>query len=101
MKKLYLLTFFFLQSIFATQAQFNLADLKDAAIDAAIIRKNKAEAAGFTAEAQTLATEIAALEATALTPPIIPDKAIGFNPVPIDIATNPHVAALYVWAEDY
>ncbi|MFN3782437.1 MAG: hypothetical protein ACK4R6_00845 [Spirosomataceae bacterium] len=101
MKKLYLFTFLFLQTTFATQAQFNLADLKDAAIDAAIIRKNKAEAAGFTAEAQTLATEIIALEATALTPPIIPDKAIGFNPVPIDIATNPHVAALYVWAEDY
>ena len=56
MNKLYLFTFIFLQTSFATQAQFNLADLKDAAIDAALIRKNKAEAAGFTAEAQTLAT---------------------------------------------
>lgn len=101
MNKLYLFTFIFLQTSFATQAQFNLADLKDAAIDAAIIRKNKAEAAGFTAEAQTLATEIAALEAATLAPPIIPDKAIGFFPVTTITTDNPHLEFLYRWAESY
>ena len=97
----YLKVFFFLFFTFNLAAQQSYIQLKEVAIEVANIRKNLADNAGYTIESQTLATEIAALETTTLTPPIIPDKAIGFNPVPIDIATNPHVAALYVWAEDY
>ncbi|QEK51847.1 T9SS type A sorting domain-containing protein [Pedobacter aquae] len=80
-----------------------LAELKDIAIDVAEERKLLAQNAGYDAEANTLALEIEALRDATPGTPLVPQKAIGFNPPPLHTteATNPFIASLNAWASSY
>lgn len=97
----YLIAIIFVCFITNIKAQQSYNGLKNVAIEVANLRKILAQNAGLTTEAQTLETEIATMQTAIYTAPIIPVNAIGFNPVPTEIVNNPHVAALYKWAEDY
>jgi hypothetical protein len=81
-------------SVFSTiiHAQQSYLGLKEVAIEVANQRKILAQNAGYTIEAQTLESQITTMETTTFTAPIIPINAIGFNPIPTDIANNPHAA---------
>lgn len=80
-----------------------LADLKEIAIEVAEERKQLALDAGFISEANVLDTEIAALTNSTPADPLIPQKAIGFNPplIHTTASTNPFISALNAWAASF
>ncbi|MEY4507142.1 MAG: hypothetical protein RL297_1720 [Pseudomonadota bacterium] len=82
-----------------TPASYDFSALKQAALDVAYLKKDQTEAAGLPDEALALLADITTLENAALTPPITPEKAIGFYPQPARLTGNPHLDALYVWAD--
>jgi hypothetical protein len=82
-----------------TPASYDFSALKQAALDVAYLKKEQTEAAGFPDEALALLTDISTLENAALKPPMTPEKAIGFYPQPALLTGNPHLNALYVWAD--
>jgi hypothetical protein len=80
-----------------------LDELKQIAIDVAQERQILSANAGYTSEATALSTDIATLINSAATAPIIPAKAVGFNP-PLQLttaATNPFIASMNTWAAAY
>ncbi len=78
---------------------YDFSALKQAALDVAYLKKEQTEAAGLPDEALALLADITTLENAALTPPVTPEKAIGFYPQPSVLNGNPHLDALYAWAE--
>jgi hypothetical protein len=79
--------------------KYDFSALKQVALEAATIKKEQTETAGLSDEANALQADIAALENVALTAPATPNKAIGFYPQPKILTANPHLDALYAWAE--
>ncbi len=81
----------------------SLNELKDMAIAVATDRMYLAIDSGYTTEANHLQSDINTLIATNLTYPIVPVKAVGFNPAPTQItaAANPFINALNNWAATY
>jgi hypothetical protein len=78
-----------------------LAELKDMAVQVAMDRKYMALDAGFMAEANALNTDINTLLNTAVDLPVVPDKAIGFNPAVKVTTNNIHIDAINTWAAAY
>jgi len=78
-------------------------ELKETAIDVIRERQQMALDSGFTAEANALENDIAVISNSTTTLPVVPKKALGFNPVPTQTTalTNPYIAALESWAATY
>jgi hypothetical protein len=83
-----------------TQQNYDFTPLKMAALEVAYLKKDQAEALGLTDEVSALQADIAALEDMPLVVPVTPQMAIGFYPPPKVVDGNPHLEALYSWAED-
>lgn len=79
--------------------QNDFSGLKLASVEVARIKYEQTQAAGLADEARVLLEDIASLERAAVTAPITPTRAIGFNPAPKILTGNPHLEALYSWAE--
>ena len=80
-----------------------LSELKDIAIQVATERKYLATDSGYNAEASALQSEIITLMGSTPGYPVVPVKAIGFNPVPLQTTAgnNPFIAAIHTWAASY
>ncbi len=80
-----------------------LTELKDVALQVARSRMYTALDSGFTAEATVLQSEINILRNTTFTWPLIPSKAVGFNPplTHTTAAANPFIQSLNTWAASY
>ena len=94
-------TFWFDDVSFRVQDTLN--ELKDIAVMVATNRRCMTLDSGFTAEANTLATEIAVLRNATIALPPAPVKAIGFYPAPTQTtsAANPYINAINAWGATY
>ncbi|WP_338877346.1 cellulose binding domain-containing protein (plasmid) [Spirosoma sp. SC4-14] len=79
----------------------DLAGLKDIAIQVAQERQQMAADSGFADEATALASEIVQLQNSSPAAPVVPDKAIGFNPAIQVTTNNPFIQSLSNWASGY
>jgi hypothetical protein len=81
----------------------SLADLKNIAILVAQERKKMSLDSGFVAESVALDAEIQLMSAGTFNVPIIPTKAVGFNPATAltTAATNPYINSVQNWADTY
>jgi len=81
----------------------SLSELKDMAISVATDRMYLAIDSGYTTEANNLQNEIATLNSTTFSYPLVPVRAVGFFPPPTQTtaATNPFINAVNSWAASY
>lgn len=80
-----------------------LTELKDIAIQVATKRMYLALDSGFVTEANSLQADINTLATATFNLPLVPTKAVGFNPPPTQTtqANNPFIAAMHSWAATY